>query len=79
MIEEKSTLTSVIKGLTSECEKLHKENKLLNDKLSIAIEGLEVLFSDGNINGIPQKTLEAIKSLEELPQDTNTEENKKTE
>ena len=79
MIEEKSTLTSVIKGLTAECEKLHKENKLLNDKLSIAIEGLEVLFSDGNINGIPQKTLEAIKSLEELPQDTNTEENKKTE
>ena len=60
-------------------KKLEKEKKALEDKLSIAIEGLEVLLCDGNINGIPQKTLEAIKSLEELPQDTNTEEDKKTE
>ena len=60
-------------------KKLKKEKKALEDKLSIAIEGLEVLLCDGNINGIPQKTLEAIKSLEELPQDTNTEADKKTE
>ena len=79
-MEEKSTLTSVIKGLTAECEKLHKENKVLKAKLSVAREALEVLLCDGNMNGIPQKTLEAIKSYnQELPQDTNTEENKKTE
>ena len=60
-------------------KKLEEEKKALEEQLSIAIEGLEVLFSSGNINGIPQKTLEAIKSLEELPQDTNTQENEKTE
>ncbi len=77
MIEEKTD--GIIKSLSDECERLQKENRLLRDKLSVAIEGLEVLFSDGNINGIPQKTLEEIKHLEELPQGTNTEEDKKTE
>ena len=51
-------------------KKLEKEKKVLEDKLSIAIEGLEVLKSDGNIIGIPQKTLDEIKLQdEELPQD----------
>ena len=75
MIEGKSTLISVIEGLTAECEKTHKENKVLKEQLSIAKEGLKVLFSDGNINGIPQKTLEEIESCNiDLPQkkDNNT-------
>ena len=56
------------------------ENKVLKAKLSVATEGLEVLLSDGNMNGIPQKTLEAMKGYDEkLPQDTSTEEDKKTE
>ena len=46
-------------------KKLEKEKKVLEDKLSVAIEGLEVLLCDGNMNGIPQKTLEAIKSEED--------------
>ena len=50
--------------------RLKRENTSLYKKLSVAIEGLEVLLSDGNINGIPQKTLEEIKSYDqELPQD----------
>ena len=54
--------------------KLKKENNILSTKLSIAIEGLEVLKSDGNINGIPQKTLdEIILQDKDLPQDTNKE------
>ena len=57
-------------------KKLKKEKKVLEDKLSIAIEGLEVLLCDGNINGIPQKTLEAIKSFEELPQDKTIKQDK---
>ena len=53
---------------------------VLKAKLSVATEGLEVLLSDGNMNGIPQKTLEAMKSYdEELPQDTNTEKDKEIE
>ena len=71
-MEEKSTLISVIESLTSECERLHKENKVLKDKLSVAIEGLKVLVSDGDILGIPQKTLNEIYSLDEsLPQNNN--------
>ena len=45
MIEEKTD--GIIKSLSDECERLQKENRLLRDKLSVAIEGLEVLFSDG--------------------------------
>ena len=71
--EETYKLYEVIK-------RLEKENKVLDAKLSVAIEGLEVLLSDGNMDGIPQKTIEEINSYnQDLPQDTNTEENKKTE
>ena len=69
-----------IDSLYSSLKKALSENVVLKAKLSVATEGLEVLLSDGNMNGIPQKTLEPMKSYdEELPQDTNTEEDKKTE
>ena len=68
-------MSEVLKTLVLEIEKLKKENNILSTKLSIAIEGLEVLKSDGNINGIPQKTLDEIfLQDQELPQDTNKEE-----
>ena len=61
-------------------KKALSENVVLKAKLSVATEGLEVLLSDGNMNGIPQKTLEAMKSYDkELPQDTNTEKDKEIE
>tara|TARA_Y100001938_G_scaffold138809_1_gene204832 strand:+ start:86 stop:322 length:237 start_codon:yes stop_codon:yes gene_type:complete len=72
-------IDGIIKCLSDECERLKKENTLLKNKLSVAIEGLEVLFSDGNINSIPEKTLEAIKSFEELPQDKAIEQDNKEE
>ena len=39
------------------------------------MEGLKALASDGNILGIPQKTLDEIESSTDLPQDkdNNTE------
>ena len=77
-MEEKSTLISAMEGLVAECERLKKENKSLKLKLSVAIEGLEVLLCDGNMNGIPQKTLEAISSYDKnLPQNVSTEEENK--
>ena len=72
-------MSDLFESMASEILRLKRENTSLSKKLSVAIEGLEVLLSDGNINGIPQKTLEEIKHLEELPQGTNTEEDKKTE
>lgn len=64
---------TLLESLIEENKRLSKANKLLSDKLSVAIEGLEVLFSAGNIAGIPLKTLEAIKSYDkDLPQ-KNTE------
>ncbi len=68
-------MSDILESLALEVAKLKKENNVLSTKLSIAIEGLEVLKSDGNINGIPQKTLEEIFLQDkELPQDTNTNE-----
>ena len=68
-------MSDILESLALEVAKLKKENKVLSTKLSIAIAGLEVLKSDGNINGIPQKTLEEIFLQDkELPQDTNTNE-----
>ena len=56
-------------------EKINLENKKLNQKLSVALQGLKALESDGNFLGIPQKTLKEINSYdEELPQNANTEE-----
>ena len=63
-------MTDLFESMASEILKLKRENTSLSKKLSVAIEGLEVLLSDGNINGIRQKTLEEIKSYDqELPQD----------
>ena len=68
-------MTDLFESMASEILRLKRENTSLSKKLSVAIEGLEVLLSDGNINGIPQKTLEEIKSYDkELPQNANTEE-----
>ena len=68
-------MSDILESLALEVAKLKKENNVLSTKLSIAIEGLEVLKSDGNINGIPQKTLDEIfLQDQELPQDTNKEE-----
>ena len=68
-------MSEILQTLALEIERLKKENNILSTKLSIAIEGLEVLKSDGNINGIPQKTLDEIfLQDQELPQDTNTNE-----
>ena len=68
-------MSDILESLALEVAKLKKENNVLSTKLSIAIAGLEVLKSDGNINGIPQKTLEEIFLQDkELPQDTNTNE-----
>ena len=62
-------------AIVKQCEKLTKENKKLNQKLSVALQGLKALESDGNFLGIPQKTLKEINSYdEELPQNANTEE-----
>ena len=63
-------MSDLFESMASEIMKLKKENSLLSKKLSVAIEGLEVLKSDGNIIGIPEKTLDEIKSYDqELPQD----------
>ena len=68
-------MSEILQTLVLEIERLKKENNILSTKLSIAIEGLEVLKSDGNINCIPQKTLDEIfLQDQELPQDTNKEE-----
>ena len=68
-------MTDLFESMASEILRLKRENTSLSKKLSVAIEGLEVLLSDGNINGIPQKTLEEIESCNtDLPQkkDNNT-------
>ena len=63
-------MSDLFESMANEIMKLKKENSLLSKKLSIAIEGFEVLKSDGNILGIPQKTLDEIKSYDQkLPQD----------
>ena len=70
-------MSDLFETMAKEIVRLKKENTLLSKKLSIAIEGLEVLKSDGNIIGIPQKTLDEIKLQdEELPQDSDVEQDK---
>ena len=72
---EERDANHVFMELARECERLTKENKILNQKLSVALQGLKALESDGNFLRIPQKTLEEIKSNDkELPQNANTEE-----
>ena len=59
---------SDIEILRAEIFKLSATNHQLQDKLKIAIEGLELLYSGGEQTGIANKTLEAIKQLD-LPQE----------
>tara|TARA_R100000808_G_C2153091_1_gene162998 strand:+ start:5132 stop:5317 length:186 start_codon:yes stop_codon:yes gene_type:complete len=51
-----------------EYNRLVQKTKTLQDKFSIAIQGLEALHSGGEPTGIAKTTLDAIKSLD-LPQD----------
>ena len=64
---------SDIEILRAEIFKLSATNHQLQDKLKIAIEGLEALSFGGEQTGIANKTLEAIKQLD-LPQDSIKEE-----
>ena len=60
---------SDIEILRAEVFKLRSFSKTLDDKLRIAIEGLEALSSGGEQTGIANKTLEAIEKLE-TPRDS---------
>ena len=57
-----------IEMLRKELFKLSALNHKFQDKLNIALEGLEALNSSGDQTGIATKTLEAIKELD-LPQE----------
>ena len=58
-----------IEILREEVYKLSALNKKLQDKLTIAVEGLKALSSGGEQTGIANKTLEAIQDLD-LPQES---------
>ena len=58
-----------IEILREEVYKLSALNKKLQDKLTIAVEGLKALSSGGEQPGIANKTLEAIQDLD-LPQES---------
>ena len=58
-----------IEILREEVFKLSAQNHRLQDKLTIAIEGLKALSSGGEQTGIAKKTLEAIQDLD-LPQES---------
>mgnify|MGYP003135621420 CR=1 FL=1 len=58
-----------IEILREEVFKLSAQNHKLQDKLTIAIEGLKALTSGGEQTGIAKKTLEAIQDLD-LPQES---------
>ena len=60
---------SDIEVLRAEIFKLSASNHQLQDKLKVAIEGLEALSFGGEPTGIANKTLEAIKELD-LPQES---------
>ena len=67
-------MSDLLQSLIEEVQDLKEKNEGLSTKLSIALEGLKALASDGNILGIPQKTLDEITSLDEdLPQDDNVD------
>jgi|TARA_R100001463_G_scaffold31738_4_gene71509 hypothetical protein len=68
-MKEKST--SVFMALVKQSEFLAKENSILNQKLSIALDGLEVIISmnDSSAN-VVKRIKEAIADCDkELPQD----------
>ena len=52
-----------IEMLKEDIFKLSTSNHKLQDKLNIALEGLEALISNGDQTGIAEKTLKAIKEL----------------
>ena len=58
-----------IEILREEVFKLSAQNHRLQDKLTIAMEGLKALTSGGEQTGIAKKTLEAIQDLD-LPQES---------
>ena len=58
--------------IREEIFKLSSLNHILQDKLKVAIEGLEALSFGGEQTGIANKTLEAIKELD-LPQGSQQE------
>ena len=68
-------MSELLKSLVNENQRLKNEVSILSEKLSIAIEGLKALASDGNILSIPQKTLDEIESSTDLPQDKNSNTN----
>ena len=57
-----------IEILQEEIFKLSALNHKFQDKLNIALEGLEALISNGDQTGIAIKTLKAIKELD-LPKE----------
>ena len=57
-----------IEILQEEIFKLSALNHKFQDKLNIALEGLEALISNGDQTGIATKTLKAIKELD-LPKE----------
>ena len=57
-----------IEILREEVFKLSTQNHKLQDKLTIAMEGLKALTSGGEQTGIANKTLEEIQKLD-LPQE----------
>ena len=63
---------SDIEILRAEVFKLTALNKILENKIMVATEGLEALSFGGEQTGIANKTLEAIKQLD-LPQDSPEE------
>ena len=69
MINEKPD--GIIKGLSDECERLQKENKALKKKLSIALEGFDVIISMGESSAnVVKRMQEAMEDCDkELPQD----------
>jgi len=63
-------MSELLESLIAENKKLRHTISVISEKLSIAIEGLKALASDGNILSIPQKTLDEIESCSiDLPQD----------
>ena len=54
--------------MQEEIFKLSALNHKFQDKLNIALEGLEALISNGDQTGIATKTLKAIKELD-LPKE----------
>ncbi len=65
MINEKPN--GIIKGLSDECERLQKENKALKKKLSIALEGFDVIISMG------ESSANVVKRMQEAMEDCNRE------